>query len=197
MLRWLYLTGHAAGGAIWRLHKTLECYDKERVLLNGVAAIGGAPRVKEKDLLNEKLTAPDILGRFNFPCEKIFLEKTEKWLSGLTKNHAVAQVNLFFLEQRMASWAAPQIYGNIYSQFEISPFNHRKIYHGMMKLPHLYWKNKELANDICRKLWPELLELPFNDYTGLKKLISHTGKHINTAKQKSIAFARKVARVVR
>ena len=191
MLRWLYLTGHAAGGAIWKIHKTLESYDQQRVLLNGVAAIGGAPRVNKNDLLDEKISATGILKRYNFPCEKILVREADKWLSELSGYHAVTVVNLFFLEQRMGSWAAPQLYANTFSRFEISPFNHRRIYQAMLRLPYEYWWRRELPNDICRNLWPELLELPFNEFTGFKNYVYKTTKYITKTRRSSVNIAKR------
>lgn len=194
MLRWLYVTGHAAGGEIWKIHKTLEDYDRQRVMLNGVAAIGGVSRVRKNDLLNEKISGADLLGRYNLPCEEMLVSEADKWLCELSAYHSVVVANLSFLEQRMACWAAPQFYGNIFSRFEISPFNHRRIYQAMMRLPHEYWWRKELANDICRRLWPELLELPFNEFIGLKNYVHKTKRYINKTKKNSVRFTKNLVK---
>jgi len=180
MCNWLYLTGHAVSGDIWKVHKSLESLDRTRVLLPGMAgAVGRAVYWQQSDHINKKITAKQLLTRAHFTNQKYILEATENWLAELDGFNIFNILDLFFIEQRTGCWAAPQHYGNTISKFEFSVFNHRVIFRSMLQVPYEYRRQKNLEGDICRNMWPELLELPFNEYTGFRGLI---GKLKNTLK---------------
>ena len=189
MLHWLYLTGHAVGGGIWRIHKTFESFDQQGVVFNGHAAFGVGwdfGILNEKDLLNETVSPDSLLRRYHLPRKKMFVNKTDQWLSEVSDHHAVTVMNLWYLEQKLGSWSAPQFYANTISRFGISPFNHRKIYKAMMTLPYEYRSRIEPPNEICRRLWPELLELPFNEFTGLRNSIHKAKIYVTKKKTRSV-----------
>lgn len=170
LTRWLYKTGHALGGNIWRIHKTLEHLDPQSVLLNGIGGeVGRAFYWRPGDRADRKLSADQLLKRVRFPRHPQILGQAENWLSGLTGYNLFQVLDLHYLEQRLGCWASPQHYGNETSLFEMSPFNHRPVFTSMMRLPYAYRRRQHLATDLCRTQWPELLELPFNEFTGLRK----------------------------
>jgi hypothetical protein len=41
----------------------------------------------------------------------------------------------------------------------------------MLRLPSSYRRGKALGGDIISAAWPELLDLPYNDYPGIRRLI--------------------------
>ena len=61
-----------------------------------------------------------------------------------------------------------------------------------MKLPYEYRMRQQLPIDICQNYWPELLELPFNEFTGFKNYLHKTKKYIKKTKRGCVEFARKI-----
>lgn len=170
MRHWLYLTGHSVSGAIWKMHKSLQGLDRNRVLLPGMGGeVGRSFYWRQSDEEDTVLSPKDLLERCGLPQDGEILLETSSWLSELSSFNALSILDLFYIEQRLGCWAAPQHYGNIVSLFEFSPFNHRKIFRSMMKLPYEYRRRQELAQDICLDSWSDLLMLPFNEFTGIKK----------------------------
>jgi hypothetical protein len=193
ILYWLYMTGHAIGGEIMNIHKTVEGYDRQSVVLNGVfGEVARAVYWKEEDTVATKITAKELLKRRDIPIEDRILSETEKWISELSDYNAFEVLDLFFLEQGEGCGESPKFYTNIYSKFGISPFNHRRVFHAIMKMPYKYRLSHQLPNDICQKLWPELLELPFNQYTGFKILTSKSKNTVNNTKHYAKRIAKKL-----
>ena len=168
---WLAVTGFAVSGDIWKMHKTLQAFDKRRVMLTGIAGeVGRAFYWRPGDTEESILSAVELLKRAQLPANDAILRATEAWLANLAGYNAFQVLDLFYLEQRLGCWAGPQQYGNTTSAFELSPFNHRVVFTAMMKLQHDYRRDQRLSEDISRVNWPELLDYPFNQYTLRDKL---------------------------
>lgn len=178
---WLYLTGHSVSGQIWRIHKTLERLDPSRALLHGMGGeVGRGFYWRDGDAPHTRITPADLLERSGMPTEAVLVADLQAWLSGLAGLTALDILDLYYLEHRLGAWAAPQHYGNVTSLFEFSPFNQRAVFHNMLKLPYEYRWNKRLATDICRSEWPDLLSLPFNEFTGSRRVFQSAvarGRH--------------------
>jgi hypothetical protein len=144
--------------------------------------------------LDTKISARNILKRANMPIENRFLKETNKWLSELSGYNAFDVLALFYIEQRCGSWAAPMYYANTFSRFAISPFNHRRIFQAMLKLPYEYRFRGQLPKDICLNLWPELLEMPFNEFTGLKNYIDKTKTYVKKQKKEVLILLKGLQR---
>lgn len=167
--RWQQVTGHALSSSIWNVHPTLRKLDSARVVLPGMAGeVGRAFYWKADDGPETKLNPEAILGRLSKPKTKRLLLCMEEWLSGLRHLNALQILDLLYIEQRLSCWAGPQHYGNQHSLFEAVPLSSRRAFTAMMRLPYRYRFEQRLASDVCRAAWPELLELPFNERTGLK-----------------------------
>jgi len=194
-LRWLYTTGHCVSGAIWKTHKSLLALESDRVLLNGMSGeVGRTKYWKEGDLESSTLSARELLSRGGYPENKTFLAEMENWLSELQGFNIFNILDLFHVEQRLGCWVGPQHYGCNVPLFEISPFNQRKIFIATMKLPYTYRKESGLAGDICRELWPELLELPFNEYIGYRKYSHRVTSRIKRIVRRSSNISKRVVR---
>lgn len=168
--QWLALTGMSTSGAIWKIHKSLTKLDPKRVLLPGTAGEIGRRTMqwRDTDRPGTKLSASDVLIRCKLPEHPALLKAVEAWIAELSFVDTFTFLALVFVEQRLGCWAAPQHYGNTTSAFEFTPFNSRQIFHTAMRLPHEYRRTKQLPEDIIRSTWPELLNLPFNQFTGVK-----------------------------
>ncbi len=194
-LSWLYITGHCVSGAIWETHKSLLALESNRVLFNGI--IGEVAKAffwKEGDHESSMFSARELLLRGSFPDYKRFFGEMENWLSELPGFNAFSILDLFYIEQRLSSHSAPQHYGCQVPLFEIAPLNQRRIIKSMMRLPYEYRRRQTLANDICEELWPELLELPFNKFTGYKIYYYKTTSFMEKMKRKTVNASTKLVR---
>ncbi len=178
---WLYLTGWSVSGAIWKIHKSLESVDPNRVLLPGTSAeVHKGVYHRPADRADTKITAQEVLSRCKLPHHPAFIKATEAWLAELHFLDAFKILDLVHLEQRLGCWAASTHYGNTTSAFETAVFNSREIFHTMMRLPQAYRHKKQLAVDICAYTWPELLQFPFNEFTGVKGFFYAKARRIKT-----------------
>ena len=75
-------------------------------------------------------------------------------------------LELAYVEQRLSCWAGPGHYGNRTSRFELSPFASRRLFSRMLSLPLDYRNAEQLTSDVFPQAWPELLDLPFDEFTG-------------------------------
>lgn len=183
--QWQYRVGRSVAGDIWKIHKTLAQLDPARVLMSGQSGeVHRGNYWRPGDKADSKITAAELLKRAKFPLHPVLIKATEEWLAGTKPFSTYVMLDLVHIEQRMSCWGALQHFGNITSALEISPLGSRLVFYNMMRLPHKYRKKQQLPYDICRKLWPELLQQPFNNYPGvygffrsrvkrLKKMVKH------------------------
>jgi hypothetical protein len=99
-------------------------------------------------------------------------------------------LDLVHIEQRMSCWGAIQGYGNSTSAFEISPLGSRIVFQCMMRLPHKFRKKQRLPYEICRSQWPELLQLPFNEYPGVYGYFRSRAKRFKKMVKRMIEYGR-------
>jgi hypothetical protein len=50
------------------------------------------------------------------------------------------------------------------------PFSHRRIFDAMLQLPVDYRFQQRLAEDVIRAAWPELQTLPYNEWSGIRRV---------------------------
>jgi hypothetical protein len=124
----------------------------------------------------------------------IIVDAMERTLAVITARYPV-QVTLTAgrdsrMENRLGCWAAPQHFGNGRSRFAFWPFNHRLVFAATMRLPYEFRRRQELPNAVCRTCWPELLDYPFNQFTGLRKYLARSRgitRRLRTATRRRIA----------
>jgi hypothetical protein len=175
LYRFLYVTGHCIGGEIWKIHKTIELLQPDRVAFSGTGGeVGRAFYWRDCDREDTPLTGEDLLHRCNLPLHSRLVDATASWLSELDGFNAFNILDLFYLENRLGCWAAPQHFANTRSRFAFSPFNHRLVFAAMMRLPYEFRRRQEMASAVCRTSWPELLEYPFNQFTGVRRYLARS-----------------------
>jgi hypothetical protein len=191
LYKYLYLTGHCVGGQIWKIHKTIEQFRPDCVAFSGTGGeVGRAYYWRDGDNEGTRILEEDLLRRCSMPLNAQLVDETACWLSELSPFNALTILDLFYLENRLGCWVAPQHLANTTTRFGFSPFNHRSIFAAMMRLPYEFRRRQELANAICRSCWPELLDYPFNQFTGLRKQVATSGKLVRrfgTATRRRIA----------
>jgi hypothetical protein len=191
LYRYLYLTGHSISGEIWRIHKTIEQLRPDCVAFSGAGGeVGRAYYWHDRDSEETPLEGEDLLRRCGLPLNARLVDETAHWLSELEGFNTFNILDLFYLENRLGCWAAPQHFGNRRSRFAFSPFNHRLVFAAMMRLPYEFRRRQELASAVCRTCWPELLDYPFNQFTGLRKYLAKSRgitRRLRTAARRRIA----------
>ena len=182
--RWLAVTGHAVGGELWHAHGALARLDPRRALLPGTAGEVGRAHTWRPGDPEDGPVAPDtLLERLRLPRLDVHLAAAEEWLAGLPELPYATVLELGYVEQRLSCWAGPGHYGNRTSLFELSPFASRPLFRAMLAAPREYRSGEHLTDDVCRAAWPELLDLPFNRFTGVRG-----------ATRRGLGAARRVAR---
>ena len=178
--QWLAQTGYCVAGRVWRSVRTLKKLKGDRIYLPGlVAEVGRAYYWMNHDTSDEPISAVELLARLKMPITPLFQQKAQQWLSQLPTKNRFQVLDFLYLEQRLGCWAAPLHYGLVNNSFCLSPFVHRRILEIMLSLPVTYRKNQLLAKDLVQQQWPELLELPFNEYVGIKSYL-----HLYSLKKK-------------
>jgi hypothetical protein len=183
---WLYRIGHCVSGRIWLIHPTLRHLDRNRALLPGMAGeVGRAhPLRRGRAVSISHLDATKILNGLRLPaCGKI-LKTTEEWFSEISDFPRALILDLAYIEQRLGCWAGPQMYGNDHRTVcHLWPLLHRKIFESMLKLPFEYRQEGQLSEDILALEWPQLLNYPFNDFSGPLKYVKGAGRYTRSIKK--------------
>jgi hypothetical protein len=89
-------------------------------------------------------------------------------MAGLNCDYLPILLDLLYLEQRVGCWAAAQFYGHVGPRSFIVPFNQRRVIDALFHLPYDFRLNDRLAEVAIDATWPALLDLPFNEFTGLE-----------------------------
>jgi hypothetical protein len=170
---WQFKTGRCVSGEIWRIHPTSRKMDLHRAFLPGCAGeVGRAYYWREGDESLSGLTPEEILRRTKLPAAGKVLEATGEWLSEIAHLPVTAILDLTYIEQRLGCWAGPLQYGQDgLHALRLFPLNDRRIFDHILRMPTEPRRNQMLAWEICRQEWPELLDLPFNQLTGIERLI--------------------------
>lgn len=136
----------------------------------------------KSDTTSSLITPNEILNRMSMPETPYLLDRASKWLESLPIKNNFLTLDLLYLEQRLACWAGPSLYGHVYNRFRLYPFTHRRIIEIMLSLPPDYKRTETLATDIIKSQWSELLDFPFNKPLGIKKIFYFAHKDFQLAK---------------
>jgi hypothetical protein len=167
---WLRRTGHCVGGTIREIHPTLAELPPERVVMPGMAGeVARAYFWRAGDERAGRVEAADLVERLHLPLHERFVDAVAAWLAPLEGLPVPFVLDLAYVELRLGCWSGPQSYGSDAYGDTLVPLAHREIFEAMLALPEDYRRAEQLAVDVCREAWPELLELPFNRYTGTRR----------------------------
>jgi hypothetical protein len=166
---WLYRTGYCSSPSGSMGH--FQHIDVNKVFLNGIGGeVGRSFYWREWDKNRKHIDVEELLHRCHIPADGKIKKKTQNWLSEVADFNIYTTLDLMYLEQRLGCWAAPEQYGgDNCSICMLSPFSARKIFESMLRLPIEYRWKQQLSYDICQMADPELVTLPFNDFTGSLK----------------------------
>ena len=103
----------------------------------------------------------------NYPNQRFVQREIVRWLDTVpdgVQRHPFHLLDLLYWEQRMGNWGAMfQAEGDVAIE-EVCPFNNRNLLATLLNTPRqLRLKpNYPLYRDLIARMWPELLEFPFN-----------------------------------
>ncbi len=169
---WLNRTGTCVYDYVTDLAATAEHYDRHYHALTGTCGEVARAYYWSGGLSGgvEGITADDVVTRLGVPKIEETLNAAEIWLKGLPATRESVLWDLAYIEQRLACWAGPSIFGHNVSYPSLSPFNSHQIYRLMLSLPDDYRVSQNFVHDYIEMLWPELLKFPFNRANGLARL---------------------------
>ncbi|HEU5098736.1 MAG TPA: hypothetical protein VFU22_06945 [Roseiflexaceae bacterium] len=191
---WLARVGHCVSGDIARTHPTLGRLDPWRALLPGMAGeVGRAFYWRDGDSATMRLTPEDTVARCHLPANDRIVSAAGGWLDELAGHSAFAILDLLYIEQRLGCWGGPQQYGgDPWSVAQLFPLAHRAIFTATLSLPPEYRANERLVTDICRQEWPELLDLPFNEFSGWQRYPRRIAKSVYFSGHNILTKLRKI-----
>lgn len=190
---WLARTGDCVSGDVATIHPTLRHLDPHRALLPGMAGeVGRAFYWRKGDNATTRLSPQEIVARCHLPSHARLAAKAAEWLSGLTGHDVFTVLDLLYVEQRLGCWGGPQQYGgDDRSACQLFPLAHREIFEAILSLPADYRGEERLALDICQLAWPELLDLPFNEFSGLQRYPRRIAKSLFLTARRAISTLRR------
>jgi hypothetical protein len=185
---WLCRTGYCAAGRVLTYSASDYQLNPQCPLLIGKPGqVGEAVFYRHFGATPDtKLSGEEIARFLRMPEMQEIVSRADAWLQELSDYDILTVFDLLHLEQRHGCWGAPQRYGNNWNAFQLYPLSHRRIYELALSLPYGYRMETRLRSDIINLQWPELLELPINNYTGLrrfKKTIRQTIGKIKLARE--------------
>lgn len=107
---------------------------------------------------------PDkLIATFGLPSSPLLQEAADHWLCGTPRNLSTLDVlDLAYIEQRLGCWAAPQQLAEPFVRGRFHPLVHHRIFEAMLSLPVEQRGTHELSEAVIERLWPSLLQIPFN-----------------------------------
>lgn len=92
------------------------------------------------------------------------LAATEQWFASIEEFNPLLQLDLAYLELRMSAWAFAQCYAQDAIVPHIHPMIGRESFELMLGLSPEAKRDNSFILEGVRELWPELLDIPINEY---------------------------------
>ena len=106
------------------------------------------------------------------------VEAMEQLLAEITWDDPHDLIDVLYLEQRVGSWSSPMMYGFAPGYLFLSPFCHRTIQDIRLRYPKRAIRRTTLTVETINYIWPELSELPYNKYRGVRELRRKVARRI-------------------
>ena len=169
---WLQRTGHCIEDTVAAFCTTARVYNSHCHEITGTC--GEAMRVPywySGDDQRQSLNAREFMHRFEIVENEITRKLTDEWLAALPPGTSVGNaLDIAYVEQRVACWAGPSMFGHDIALPSISPFSSARYYRAILSIPESLRARNLLAPAFVNHLWPELLKIPVNRAGGLAKL---------------------------
>jgi hypothetical protein len=193
-LQYLQRIGFSGGaGKSWDFFWSCrEHLDLSAAWLTGFAGeVGRTFYSMPTDNETHKMSSVELLNRMGLPSSDRLQEAMRTWRDNLPEVPLSTLLDFAYIEHRLGCWAAPHLYGAAPFSINLTPFSHREIFDIMLRLPFTYRRNEGLARDVILATWPELHDLPHNDYPGLRRLVGPSS-WLGRSKQKARSAIKRV-----
>jgi len=175
---WQERTGRCVGGSAWHLASTLKQLQGSAIRTSGLCGeVGRSYYWRVADLERRSLSPEEVVSRLHLPATTRLHAQAEAWLVKLPLNEVPHVLDLLYMEQRLGCWAGPKQYGQPGIR-SVPPLCDRRLFELMLSLPCEYRFAQRLAPDLIAHLWPELLRVPFNRDTGLRRVLGDLTKTV-------------------
>lgn len=112
-------------------------------------------------------TAADLLARIDLRQEHGCLDAVQRWLDGFSPDFPnELLVELFYIENRVGSWACPHLYGAAPFLVNMIPYCDRRYIQACLTLPYAFRRSRASQMRMIELADPSLLETPFETLTG-------------------------------
>ncbi|MFO1205558.1 MAG: hypothetical protein U1E63_07515 [Burkholderiales bacterium] len=166
---WLYRTGFTAGAP--RGQRAVRCQASlgnrhayteglcgefaRKVRLERQKWSGGTPRPEE------------LVAQFWGPVREELVRQAAKWLEEVSVRDPITIVELSWMENSLGAWGGPMTYACPEGyEFMLYPLAHRRNFERWFGLPPEYRASGRFVTDLLDRLWPDLLDFPFNQPVG-------------------------------
>jgi hypothetical protein len=134
-----------------------------------------------------------MIERLNLPRDDRTLAAWRAWQESAPHADTFDLLDLAYIEQRMGCWAGPHMYGAAPFAANLSVFVRRDVFTAMMRLPVSFRRDQKLAETMIDVAWPELGELPFQQLTGIRRVMNGAERQLRTMSDVAVGRARRVA----
>jgi hypothetical protein len=169
---WHQRTGYCIDDAVAGLCRTeREGFDGSTILTGACGEAGRAFLWRASDLEKVGIEPGVLVDRLGFTRSSRLIDSAASWVDevGPTRRRTDL-LDRAYIEQRLAGWAGPGVYGHAIPKPTISPFNNKKVLDQMISLPEKFRFSEELPRGLMHAAQPYLLDFPFNQATGLSRL---------------------------
>lgn len=98
-------------------------------------------------------------------------------MSGIRWDDVHDLLDILHIEQRTGSWSSPMMYSFAPMAANLIPFTHRGTMLARLRYPKEIINRTTMMVEGINYLWPELSELPYNKYSGLKEIKQQVKHH--------------------
>ena len=159
---YLRRSGHCVGDTNLRYHPSIAPLAPDHVLVGGVGGeVARAFYHHDSDTPATPLDARGLLARMGLRGNDKMVRHMRFWLDGLAGASVEQVLDLLYLENRLGPWAMAQFcaYPTIP---RFAPFVTYRSVCQMRALPWAWKRSNRLNHEIVARLWPELLDHPYN-----------------------------------
>jgi hypothetical protein len=166
---WLYRTGFTAGEPRGqRAVRCLASLGNQQPRASGLCGEFARKVRLEREKWSRGTPSPEeLVAQFWGPVTEGLVRQAAKWLDEVPVRDPITVVELSWMENSLGSWGGPITYGcpDGY-EFTVYPLAHRRNFELWFGLPPEYRGSGQFVIDLLTRLWPDLLDIPFNEPVG-------------------------------
>jgi hypothetical protein len=181
MALWLYRTGFCVGEPRGQKVTTTMCQidPKRSLIYASVSEMFKIHLWRPNDAPETRISGERLVYHAKGIATAEAVARGEEWRQAAPLADALQLLTLFWVEHSIGCWAGIWSYA-AYCDTPVFPMAHRRVIELAMGLPaEKLWK-KDLAVDIIRQEWPELLRVPLNPPT-LRQRVGRARKGLRDA----------------